>query len=147
MKKTKLIIHERFNGKQSLEDVFLSAFQSESYQLLQDNPSSIMSVTEQSQELRDTYINPAETGFYYLKSRYYDPEVGRFISADGEIAGVGGDVNGYNLYSYCFNKPVNMSDPDGNWPISLTRWMIKSATSFTLWIHKTKNKLKSKIKK
>ena len=50
MNKTKLIIHERFNGKQSLEDVFLSAFQSESYQLLQDNPSSIMSVTEQSQD-------------------------------------------------------------------------------------------------
>ena len=50
MNKTKLIINERFNGKQSLEDVFLSAFQSESYQLLQDNSSSIMSVTEQSQD-------------------------------------------------------------------------------------------------
>ena len=50
MNKTKLIIRERFNGKQSLEDVFLSAFQSESYQLLQDNSSSIMSVTEQSQD-------------------------------------------------------------------------------------------------
>ena len=50
MNKTKLIIHKRFNGKQSLEDVFLSAFQSESYQLLRDNASSIMSVTEQSQD-------------------------------------------------------------------------------------------------
>ena len=50
MNKTKLIIHERFNGKQSLEDVFLSAFQYETYQLLQDNSSSIMSVTEQSQD-------------------------------------------------------------------------------------------------
>ena len=50
MNKTKLIIHERFNGKQTLEDVFLSAFQSESYQLLQDYSSSIMSVTEQSQD-------------------------------------------------------------------------------------------------
>ena len=50
MNKTKLIIHERFNGKQTLEDVFLSAFQSESCQLLQDNLSSIMSVTEQSQD-------------------------------------------------------------------------------------------------
>ena len=50
MNKTKLIIHERFNGKQSLEDIFLSAFQSESYQLLQDYSSSIMSVTEQSQD-------------------------------------------------------------------------------------------------
>ena len=50
MNKTKLIIHERFNGKQSLEEVFLSAFQSESYQLLQDSSSSIMGVTEQSQD-------------------------------------------------------------------------------------------------
>ena len=50
MNKTKLIIYERFNGKQSLEDVFLSAFQSESCQLLRDNSSSIMSVTEQSQD-------------------------------------------------------------------------------------------------
>ena len=50
MNKTKLIVHERFKGKQTLEDVFLSAFQSESYQLLQDNSSSIMSVTEQSQD-------------------------------------------------------------------------------------------------
>ena len=50
MNKIKLIVHERFNGKQSLDDVFLSAFQSESYQLLQDNSSSIMGVTEQSQD-------------------------------------------------------------------------------------------------
>ena len=50
MKKNKLIIHERFNGKQTLEDILLSAFQSESYQLLQDSSSSIMGVTEQSQD-------------------------------------------------------------------------------------------------
>ena len=49
MNKTKLIIYERFNGKQTLEDVFLSAFQSESYQLLQDNASSIMNIIGQSQ--------------------------------------------------------------------------------------------------
>ena len=50
MNKTKLIIYEKFNGKQSLEDVFLSAFQSESFQLLQEKSSSIMSLTEQSQD-------------------------------------------------------------------------------------------------
>ena len=64
----------------------------------------------------DTCINPAETGFYYVSSRYYDPEVGRFINADSGISGVGGDIRGYNMYSYCFNNTVNMSDPDGNWP-------------------------------
>ena len=57
MNKTKLIIHERFNGKQTLEDVFLSDFQTESYQLLQNNSSSIMSVTEQS---RDSFSSGKE---------------------------------------------------------------------------------------
>ena len=65
------------------------------------------------------YYYDAETGFYYVSSRYYDPEIGRFISADSAISGVGGDIRGYNMYSYCFNNPVNMSDPDGNWP----RWI------------------------
>ena len=51
MNKIKLIIHERFNGKRSLENVFFSAFQSESYQLLQEKSSTIMNVTEQSQDL------------------------------------------------------------------------------------------------
>ena len=50
MNKTKLIIHKKFNGKRSLEDVFLTAFQSESCQLLQDNSSVIMNSTEQSQD-------------------------------------------------------------------------------------------------
>ena len=50
MNKTKLIIREKFNGKQSLEHIFLSAFQSESYPVLQDNLSVIMNSTEQSQD-------------------------------------------------------------------------------------------------
>ena len=69
------------------------------------------------------YYYDSETGFYYVSSRYYDPEVGRFISADGEISGVGGDILGYNLFAYCQNNPVNMSDPDGNWP----KWATKVA--------------------
>ena len=58
----------------------------------------------------------AEIGLYYVSSRYYDPEIGRWINADGQISGVGGDIRGYNLFAYCFNNPVNMSDPTGNWP-------------------------------
>ena len=62
------------------------------------------------------YVYDNETGFYYLQSRYYDPEIGRFINADGEISDVGGDIRGYNLFAYCLNNPVNMLDQTGNWP-------------------------------
>jgi len=53
-----------------------------------------------------------ETGVYYLKSRYYDPEVKRFINADGLVS-TGQGVMGYNMYAYCNNNPVNMVDPGG----------------------------------
>jgi RHS repeat-associated protein len=48
-------------------------------------------------------------GFYYMKARYYDPEVGRFISED-PIGFDGGDVN---LMAYVQNNPVNGIDPEG----------------------------------
>ena len=62
------------------------------------------------------YYYDTETGFYYLQSRYYDPGIGRFISADGAISGVGGELLGYNMFSYCFNNPVNLNDTEGTWP-------------------------------
>ena len=50
---------------------------------------------------------------YYLQSRYYNPEWGRFINADGDVAaGVNNSTN--NLYAYCSNNPVNFADPNGN---------------------------------
>ncbi len=61
------------------------------------------------------YYYDSETGFYYLQSRYYDPETGRFINADAAIGQIG-NVQGSNMFSYCFNNPVNMSDSTGNWP-------------------------------
>ncbi|MBE6630735.1 MAG: hypothetical protein E7624_07810 [Ruminococcaceae bacterium] len=62
------------------------------------------------------YYYDVETGLYYLQSRYYDPEIGRFINVDGIIAGVNGSIQGYNMFAYCFNNPVNMIDSMGNWP-------------------------------
>ena len=61
-----------------------------------------------------SYYYDNESGFYYLKSRYYNPEIGRFICADCLVSGVGGSVLGYNQFTYCFNNPVNMEDPNGN---------------------------------
>ena len=62
------------------------------------------------------YYYDVETGFYYLNARYYDPEIRRFISADDLIASAGTSVQGHNLYTYCFNDPVNMVDSTGRWP-------------------------------
>ena len=59
------------------------------------------------------YYFDEETGFYYLKTRYYDPETGRFITID-DISYLAPDtINGLNLYAYCGNNPVMMVDPDG----------------------------------
>ena len=63
-----------------------------------------------------SYLYDSETNLYYLQSRYYSSEIGRFISADGVISGVGGELRGYNQFAYCFNNPVNMTDASGNWP-------------------------------
>ena len=58
------------------------------------------------------YFYDEETGFYYLQSRYYDPEVGRFISSDGYVS-TGQGVLGYNQFAYCLNNPVRYIGLDG----------------------------------
>lgn len=69
------------------------------------------------------YVYDTETGLYYLGSRYYNPETGRFINADNSISNSFESVHGYNLFAYCFNNPVNMNDSSGSWP----KWLEKVA--------------------
>lgn len=60
------------------------------------------------------YCYDADTGLYYLQSRYYDPETGRFINADDtSYLNATGTVLGCNLFAYCENDPVNNIDPEG----------------------------------
>ena len=58
------------------------------------------------------YYYDVETGWYYLNTRYYDPNVGRFLSPD-VILGANGGLQGYNLFAYCNNNPVMFADPSG----------------------------------
>ena len=58
------------------------------------------------------YYYDSETKLYYLQSRYYNPEWGRFINADA-IIGANGDLVSNNLFAYCSNNPVVMIDPAG----------------------------------
>ena len=51
-------------------------------------------------------------GFYYLQSRYYNPQWGRFLNADGYVS-TGTGLLGYNMFAYCNNNPVMFTDPTG----------------------------------
>ena len=62
------------------------------------------------------YFYDEETGFYYLKTRYYAPIIGRFISMDAITYMDVNSFNGVNLYSYCNNNPVMYADENGNFP-------------------------------
>ena len=66
------------------------------------------------------YYYDDETRMYYLKSRYYQPEICRFISADTiEVLDCQGDLNDKNLYAYCDNNPVMRVDTGGQIWITL----------------------------
>jgi len=61
------------------------------------------------------YYLDSESGFYYLNSRYYDPAIGRFITADkfSTIKASSSELTDKNLYAYCDNNPVTRTDDGG----------------------------------
>ena len=59
------------------------------------------------------YYYDTETGFYYLQSRYYNPEWGRFLNADVYV-NANGDLVGFNMFAYCSNNPVMGVDSFGD---------------------------------
>ena len=68
------------------------------------------------------YYFDQETGMYYLKNRYYDPKLRRFICADSlKALKAGEDFGGKNLYVYCNGNPVAMLDDEGEFAISLIK--------------------------
>lgn len=58
------------------------------------------------------YVYDDETGLYYLQSRYYNPEWGRFINADSQLNQDEG-LTGFNVFQYCGSNPVNRTDTSG----------------------------------
>lgn len=53
------------------------------------------------------------SGLLYLHARYYDPQLGRFVSPDLVIDGDASETVGLNRYAYCRNDPINNSDVEG----------------------------------
>ncbi len=64
-----------------------------------------------------SYYFDAETNLYYLKSRYYDPEICRFISSDSIEYNNLERLHGLNLYGYCHNNPISYFDNTGHFSI------------------------------
>jgi RHS repeat-associated protein len=64
--------------------------------------------TDGSQDYSFTGKKQDTTGLYYFSARYYDPELGRFLTRDPK--------KGINQYSYCYNNPLKYIDPDGRAP-------------------------------
>ena len=58
------------------------------------------------------YVYDEDMFLYYLQSRYYDPQTGRFISADAYLV-AGDHINSTNMFAYCLNNPVMYWDPEG----------------------------------
>jgi RHS repeat-associated protein len=63
-------------------------------------------------------LSDAETGFTYLRARYANPALGRFISADTVQPNAPG-TQGYNLYAYVANNPTTWVDPSGHSALAL----------------------------
>ena len=60
------------------------------------------------------YLYDPDVDMYYLQSRWYSSEWGRFLNADS-IFDTGTGVLGTNMFLYCDNEPVNRVDPRGLW--------------------------------
>ena len=60
------------------------------------------------------YYYDKETCLYYLGTRYYCPDLCRFISPDDVGYLDPSSINGLNLYAYCNNDPINYADPSGH---------------------------------
>lgn len=76
----------------------------------------------------------AETGYTYLRARYYDPALGRFVSADSVQPNAPG-TQGWNLYAYVANNATTWTDPSGNTvnPAVLAPYALVSGCVRTMW--------------
>jgi RHS repeat-associated protein len=67
-----------------------------------------------------------ETGSIYLRARYYNPSVGRFISEDS-YWGKDNDPLSLNLYTYCYSDPINNIDPTGHFVFGIIPIIVGTA--------------------
>ena len=107
------------------------------YQADVSNPNNIIRWFEQVTACALTpfgyrgYCYDPYTDLYYLQSRYYDPNTGRFINADDtNYLNATGTVLGCNLFAYCENDGVNNVDPKGTISINKTITVLNKILKF-----------------
>lgn len=98
----------------------------------------------------------AETGTIYLRARYYNPTIGRFISRDS-YAGKASDPLSLHRYTYCHNNPILYFDPSGHDALSAAQYLVYNprpstnvnsawdAQLLTEWNNEFKNVLNSSV--
>ncbi|QQQ02174.1 RHS repeat domain-containing protein [Lysobacter enzymogenes] len=59
------------------------------------------------------HVMDGRTDLINMQQRYYDPQIGRFLSVDPVTAYDNGDMRFFNRYIYATNAPYNFTDPDG----------------------------------
>nr|WP_051624259.1 RHS repeat-associated core domain-containing protein [Clostridium akagii] len=82
------------------------------------------------------YRYDSETGLYYLQSRYYNPDWGRFINADdsNQLKNENSDFLDYNTFAYCNNNPVNKIDDDGHFAFALGIYFVPGVGEFAIGV-------------
>jgi RHS repeat-associated protein len=76
------------------------------------------------------HVNDPDTGLVYMQARYYDPEMGRFLSVDPVSAYETEDWRHFNRYAYAYNNPMTFNDPDGRMP-----WILLVPVAASLMAH------------
>ena len=90
------------------------------------------------------YYYDTDTGLYYLQSRYYNPQWGRFLNAD-VLINTGTGLLGYNIYTYCDNNPVMKTDPNGTFPQWIKNTVKWTTENLAKPVVKTAQKVLSKV--
>ena len=106
------------------------------YYYHQDGLGSILAITDANGAAKNTYAYDAfgevkdknetvsnsilftgelvdEAGNVYIRARFYDPTIGRFLTKDTYTGNIN-NPQSLNLYTYCYNNPVNRIDPSGH---------------------------------
>ena len=81
-----------------------------------------------------SYYYDSDIEMYYLQSRYYDPEICRFINCDDvNYIGVTESEVSYNPFAYCLNNPANNVDSNGTLAQCIIGAMVSGIIAFVLY--------------